>query len=108
MAINVRKLVGTAGFDSTNMVVYGKANSAGGGAGQSVTIDMTTFFTDQYSQGILPGDIGQGRYHVSVTADQPAIVSVTNKTNSGFNVVLSPPTASATIAAGTFSVHVIN
>jgi hypothetical protein len=105
--IAVRKLTGTNGHNPTSMVLYGRANVAGGGAGQSVSTDLTTYFQDAFGNGILPGDATLGRYFVGVTASQPAIVSVTSKSNSGFNVVLTPPTASATISAGTFDVHVM-
>jgi hypothetical protein len=44
-------------------------------------------------------------YAVNVTPSQPCFVSVTNKTASGFTVVLTPLSGQS-IAAGTFSVSV--
>jgi hypothetical protein len=43
---------------------------------------------------------------VHVTPSQAAMVSVSGKTSSGFNVTLTPP-AAATLAAATFDVLVI-
>jgi hypothetical protein len=44
-------------------------------------------------------------YTVSVTPSQPCVVSVTDKTSSGFNVVLTP--LSGTIAKGSIDVMVL-
>lgn len=46
-------------------------------------------------------------YAVVATPNQDAMASVTSKTSTGFNVVLTPKVATATIAAGTFDVIVI-
>ena len=45
-------------------------------------------------------------YVALVTPNQDAAVSVTSKTSNGFNVVLTPKLATATIAAGTFDIIV--
>jgi hypothetical protein len=43
---------------------------------------------------------------VHVTPSQPCFVTITNKTPSGFNVVLTP-LSTVTLVAGTFDVTVI-
>lgn len=70
------------------------ANVIGSAAGASVTTAVA--FTD------LPA-----KYAVSITPSQDAVAYVTNKTNSGFNVVLSPRLAANTLAVGTFDVTVV-
>ena len=69
-------------------------SAAGSGAGPVTT--AVTF------SGELPAT-----YNAFVTPNINATASITNKTSSGFNVVLNPPLASATLAAGTFDVLVI-
>jgi hypothetical protein len=103
MPINVKKLVGHNGYSPTCMVSCNVANVAGGGAGASVTVDLTTAYRDQYSNGVLPSD---GNYAVIVTPSQAATANVTGKTASGFSVVLTPVLSSATLAAGTFDLIV--
>jgi hypothetical protein len=97
-----KPLVGSNGFLPTHIIAPNVANVAGGDAGADVTTSLATSFTDQWNQGFLPPD-----YCVLVTPNQDAAVSVTSKTSTGFNVVLTPKTASATIAAGTFDVVVL-
>jgi hypothetical protein len=75
------------------------ANAAGAGAGAAVTTAVE--FVDQYGNGTLPAE-----YAVTVTPSQAAFVSVTSKTTSGFDVVLTPPASGDTIAAGTFDLLV--
>ena len=75
-------------------VLVGVANAAGGGAGAAVTTAVS--FGSQ-----LPPN-----YTVHVTPSQPAMVSVTGKTSTGFNVVLTP-LATVTLSAGTFDVIVL-
>jgi hypothetical protein len=87
------------------MVSWNQANSAGGGAGQSVSVNMGSAFQDNYGVGILPAD---GQYAVHITPSQSATASVNSKTASGFNVVLTPVPTTATLAAGTFDVTVMN
>lgn len=70
-----------------------QANVAGGGAGAAVT----TAFTGLK----LPA-----AYSVHVDANQACAVSITNKTQSGFNVVLTPA-STVTLAAGTFDVTIV-
>jgi hypothetical protein len=81
------------------------ANAAGSGDGASVTTPLT--FEDQFGNGQLPGDSGQGRYTVSVTPSQPCVATVTGKTSSGFNVVLTPLSSGAALAAGSFDLIVV-
>jgi hypothetical protein len=78
-------------------VQTGIANAAGGGAGTAVTTAVT--FDKE-----LPAS-----YAVFVTVDNTvsASVSITGKTSSGFNVVLTPNPSTATLAAGTFDVLVV-
>jgi uncharacterized protein YabE (DUF348 family) len=70
-----------------------QANVAGGSAGTAVT----TAFTGLK----LPA-----AYSVHVDANQACAVSITNKTQSGFNVVLTPA-STVTLAAGTFDVTIV-
>ena len=79
----------------------GIANTAGGGAGASVTTAIT--FTDAYGNGKLPNS-----YSVQVTPSAIGVTAaVSGKTTSGFNVVLAPAIATATLAAGSFDLVVI-
>ncbi len=70
------------------------ANIAGGAAGASVTTAV--------AMENLPAN-----YSVLITPDQDAVAYVTNKTSSGFNVVLNPRLAANTLGAGTFDVLVV-
>lgn len=100
MAINVHAV---ALFKPTNPLMQDRlhagfqaavANAAGGSAGASVTTAVA------FSE--LPAN-----YSVHVTPNQDATAYVTGKTNSGFNVVLTPRLAANTLAAGTFDVIVV-
>jgi len=71
------------------------ANVIGGGAGLSVTTTVT--FSKE-----LPAN-----YAVAVTPNQDATAYVTNRTSTGFDVVLSPRLAANTLAAGAFDVLVV-
>jgi cytoskeletal protein RodZ len=71
-----------------------QANAAGGSAGAAVTVPFTGLH--------LPAN-----YSVQAEASQACWLSVTNKTQTGFNVVLTPTSGTATIAAGTIDVTVI-
>ncbi len=64
-----------------------------------MTVAMT--FQDQYGDGTLPA-----HYSVVVTPSQACFASVTSKTASGFNVVLTPKDGSTTLSSGTFDVVV--
>lgn len=77
-------------------VALGCANAAGGGAGAAVTTAVTI--------KNLPANY---MVHVAVNNSVSASVSITGKTQSGFNVVLTPNPATATLAAGTFDVLVL-
>jgi hypothetical protein len=80
----------------------GIVNTAGGGAGASVSTAVS--FVDQYSNGLLPA----GGYVVQVTPNTSGVsTAVSGKTNSGFNVVLAPTLSTATLAAGTFDCLVV-
>jgi hypothetical protein len=93
----------TINVDGNAQMIYGAranvANAAGAGAGDAVTTALT--FEDQYGNGTLPPE-----YSVVVTPSQACMVSVTDKTTSGFNVVLTP--ASGTLEAGTFDLVVVS
>jgi hypothetical protein len=80
---------------------FGIANAAGGSAGASVSTAVS--FVDKYGSAMLPQALS---YLVNVSPSQPAFVVITNKTASGFNVVLTPP-AGVTLAAGTFDLCVL-
>jgi hypothetical protein len=79
--------------------------NAGGSAGASVTTAVP--LVDRYGTGLLP--LG-ALYNVIVSPSQACYASVTTKTSSGFNVVLTPSApggVNAAIAAGTFDVTVV-
>lgn len=79
------------------ILVYTQANvpNLAGTAGTDVTT------------AVAPTNDLPANYIVLVTPNQDAMASVTSKTSTGFNVVLTPKVATATIAAGTFDVLVI-
>jgi hypothetical protein len=104
MGIRKQHLIGANGYNPTHYSFYNQTNSAGGGAGQSVTIGMATTFQDQYGTGVL---LSNGQYCVSVTPNQSATAYVTGKTTSGFSVVLTPLPTTATLAAGQFDVLIM-
>lgn len=95
----------TQGQSSILCGLAGIPNSAGSGAGSSVTVAVSATLTDQFGNGRLP--TMPISYAVMVTPSQPAFVNVTGKTSSGFSVVLTPITSSATLASGTFDVVVL-
>jgi hypothetical protein len=96
-----KRLIGENGLMATFVALPNNANGAGT-AGANVTTSLATSFQDGFGVGTLPDD-----YCVIVSPSAPAIASVSGKTSSGFSVILSPITASATIAAGTFDVVVL-
>ena len=73
------------------------ASSAGGSAGGSVTVAVT------FSGAELPST-----YTAVATPSVNATAAITSKTNTGFNVVLTPVVATTTLAAGTFDVIVLS
>jgi hypothetical protein len=81
---------------------FGTANAAGSGAGAAVSTSVS--FVDKYGSALLPQSLS---YIVNVSPSQPAFVTITNKLQSGFNVVLTPKDSSTTLAAGTFDLTVI-
>jgi hypothetical protein len=85
-------------------------NAAGSGANAAVTTSIS-FASDEVPQNRpgFPATIGgqlPGRYAVTVQPSQVCSVTVTNKLQTGFSVVLTPPSG-GTIAAGTFDLIVI-
>lgn len=87
------------GLQNVDKVVLAKldsvTNAAGGSAGTAVTTAVA--FANE-----LPAD-----YAVFVQPGQDATAYVSSKTATGFNVVLTPRLATATIAAGSFDVLVV-
>ncbi len=78
----------------------GVPNAAGGSAGASVTTPIT--FTDQFGNGLLPAV-----YTVHVMPSQTCFATITGRSATGFNVVLTPVTSGTTLAAGTFDATVV-
>jgi hypothetical protein len=76
-------------------IIYGRigavANAAGSGAGASVTTAVSGLE--------LPAS-----YTVVIMPSQDAVWYITNKTQSGFSVVMNPRLAANTLAIGTFDV----
>ena len=75
-------------------------NVAGGSAGASVSTAVT--FQDQFGNGQLPAN-----YTAYVTPSQACFATITGRTATGFNVVLTPATSATTLAAGTFDCTVV-
>lgn len=87
-------------FNRTDRVqvwrMTGIVNAAGGGEGDAVTTAVS-----------VPGVALPASYDVFVdTNGQAAVACATNKTNTGFDVVLQPP-ATVTLVAGSFDVLVL-
>jgi hypothetical protein len=92
----VNRLVGGNGYAPTVAAIPNMPNPSGSaGSPVSVTIDN---LVDSLGNGMLPVT---GSYGVVVSPSQACIASVTNKTASGFTVVLTP-VGGAAIQAGTF------
>jgi hypothetical protein len=90
--------------DGCNVTLYDRvivgaqlaiANAAGGSAGATVTTAVS------FPSG-LPA-----AYFVQVVPSQACFATVTSKTATGFNVVLTPTGSGVTLAAGTFDVMVL-
>jgi hypothetical protein len=77
------------------------ASVANASGAPSAAVTTPVSFTGLYGAPLLPAN----GYAVNVTPSQPCFVSVTNKTTSGFSVVMTPLSGQS-IAAGTFSVSV--
>jgi hypothetical protein len=101
MTLRLSRLVAANGGHAAVAAQPNVASQAGSSNGASVTIPLT--FVDKYGNGSLP----VAGYSVAITPSQPCFASVTNKSSSGFSVVLTPPTGSITLASGTFDVTVI-
>jgi hypothetical protein len=71
---NIRKqtLLGANGFQPVHYALANQPNSAGGGAGASVTIDYSTYFQGPFGEQQLPDT-----YSVAVTPNQAAAAWVT-------------------------------
>lgn len=72
-----------------------QTNAAGGSAGASVAVNITGLKN-------LPAN-----YTVMVQMNQSGDAAVTSKTSTGFTVTLYPPSATATLAAGTFDCLIV-
>jgi hypothetical protein len=102
MGIDVRvieQIGNTANFARTDRIFLAAypqtANPAASGAGASVTVAFT-------------GHQLPATYSVIVSSlSQIAIPTVTNRTFTGFSVVLNPPSGSVTLASGTFDCLVL-
>jgi hypothetical protein len=102
MGIDVRvveQIGNTSNFARTDRIFLAAfpqtTNPAGAGAGDSVTV--------AFSAADLPAT-----YSVVVTGlSQEAFVTVTGRSHTGFNVVLSPTGTDVTLAAGTFDCLVL-
>ena len=77
---------------------YNIANSAGGGAGQSVTVAVAV--------PVAAGLPSNGNYIVDVETSQDCTAFVSSKTATGFNVTLTPRLAANTLSAGTINVQI--
>jgi hypothetical protein len=96
----VHKLVDSVAMPITIARQFSVANASGGSNGVAVTTAVS--FVDRYGVGLLPA----ANYVVQVMPSQACFPTVTNKTATGFNVVLTPlPTV--TLGIGTFDVTVI-
>ena len=96
----VSLVTGSANNRLDRMITYYSnaiASTAGSGAGASVTIAVT------FSGAELPST-----YTAVATPNVNATVAITGKSNTGFNVVLTPVVATSTLAAGTFDVIVLS
>jgi hypothetical protein len=102
MGIDVRvieQIGNTSNFARTDRVFLAAypqtPNPAAAAAGDSVTVS--------FSGLVLPAT-----YSVIVSGlSQEAVATVTNRTHTGFNVVLNPLTGSVVLAIGTFDVLVV-
>jgi hypothetical protein len=95
----IEQIGNTSTFSRTDRVLIAHfpqtANPAAAGEGDSVTVTFTGL--------LLPPS-----YAVLVSGlSQVAIPTVTNRTATGFDVVLNPLSSSVTLASGTFDVEVI-
>jgi hypothetical protein len=97
--MNVNRLVGANGYTPVVAALFNIANGAGSG---SSAASVNVSCVDQFGVGELPAN---GAYTVTVTPNRACSVSVTNKSATGFTVVLTP-LSSGSIAAGSFDVLV--
>ena len=77
-------------------VQFSVANAAGSGAGATVVLNPT-----------FPSSDMTPNYVVMCSPSQACFWSISNKSASGFTLTLSPPSASATLGAGTVDVLVV-
>jgi hypothetical protein len=92
----VERLIGGNGYTATVACLRNIPNAAGSGTAAVTTVIDN--LTDTFGVGQLDPT---GAYSVQVTPNQACLVSVTNKTASGFTVVLTP-VGGAAIQAGSF------
>ncbi len=77
------------------------SHAASQSAGASVKT-LVPFPKGPQGQVYLPA-----KYAVTVTPDQPAVVSVVDKSDTGFTIILTPLSVSTVLATGTFDVVII-
>ena len=84
------------------------ANASGGtGAAVTTAVSITSLVSGDGVSPMSPGGVLPPGYVPMAIPSQAAFVSIINKTNTGFNVVLTPTTSSASISAGTFDVLIV-
>lgn len=92
---------GSTNLWTDRLIVGVQANVANVSGAEDTAVTTAVEFVD------LPANASNvGEYGVQVTPSQPCFVSVTDKTATGFNVVLTPISSTGSIAAGTFDVLV--
>lgn len=85
-------------YNVAEVIIPNIETEAGSGAGAAVTI------TVEFSEKNLPADLN---YCIVATPSQACAVHFDNKAFDSFDVVLTPLTSGATLAAGTLDVQVI-
>jgi hypothetical protein len=94
----IEQIGNTSTFSRTDRVLIAhfpqQANPAAAGEGDSVTVSFSGLILPQAYSVLVSG------------LSQIAIPTVTNRTFTGFNVVLNPLTSTVTLAIGTFDVEV--
>jgi hypothetical protein len=86
--------------------LLGISNAAGSGQGNSVSVVVP--LTEKSSDAVTPiWPTGLATYTVVISPSQACFWNITNKSASGFTVTLTPPSSSATLAAGTFDALIV-
>jgi hypothetical protein len=96
------KVISAVSSQDQPIFTYAAANVANAGGTGAITTAVSFPTTMAFPLGFPTNN-----YIVQVTPNQFCVASVTNKTQAGFNVVLSPVTITGTLAAGTFDLTVI-